>query len=482
MSNFKHRLIIKSKTGLSVKEINSKEDILNLPNVLDLKDTVQIIDKTTYGKTVEEFIKEYSNADVPTESPTDTDEAATDVNEETETVTDTPITETKVENVVDSTSTSSSQTLLVKLDPQKRKPEVVDAADSIDFSDDLNVYGVGITKFSKPLKWGIVKDFLTDDLFETPFLYTRGKASMTDTRKKKLAEIAGFDVTDNFTTEIVETSDGPYMIARATTMSTVNIEDEPLANEPTAASNAETVVENTTTVSQTQDTTEEVVVPYEQPIDEAIQSASVVKDTTVVFEPVDNTQSMDYFVDNTVIDTISHQDTYVVEPTHVDYTQPAASFIPVQNDFIGQPTASSIDPFSTYKDSNSFALDETIKTLQNIQAQMVTKDQELSTAKAHIVELNTRIESDQALIRQLTPMIPEHIGAKLVNILANTTNAADVRTVLILQITDAIKAVVSPDMPKNHISPEILDLATAIHQSTDVSALYLQVVRYLTII
>lgn len=458
---FPVRIIVRTtKTQqIQMQELQTLDEVSNLTEWFSLDDVVSAVGQTPVSMTIQEFMH-LANITSTTVENKDVSETAEDLEKSKTTVEDTITVNPETDHV---NEVAPSKTISVKLDPSKRKAEEFPASDAVDFPDDVKVYAIGKSSLTKPLEWGIVKQLLEDDMFEKPFLLVRGKASLTETRRQKLEEIAGHPVTnDNISSSVVDTSDGPYFIAKVDSTSNTHI------------------VDTTTNINQTVVDTSEQEQPSdqiqpEQTVDTVVPENTQTLSAQEVTPDTPDTYVQDVQQTNTVIDDNNSELNTDYTPTYEEtmHMTEQYDFVPpfdtnVTHDEFG-------DPFSTYQDSTSRALSNAMSNLSQIQQDLLEKDNTIES-------LIQKDKQSTSLINYLTPKLPESIKQALDSMLATFENTAINRTTFILQLNDAMRSVATNNGVPSHVNQTIGYVTLELAKLPNTYDVYLEIVRYLTLL
>ena len=445
-------------------DVTSTESIEQFKSNYAPTDIVSLVDNQNYSKTVQEFLDEFCTQSNTTESNT----AATETVDE-------PTVIEPVETVSNDTTTTDvstpKHTILAKLNPNKRKPEVVDADSLIDFDDTIKIYGIGTTEF-KPLEWSIVKCLLTDDLFETPFLLSRGKASLTQARRNKLETIASRSLEDDYIeTVYTDTPDGTWTTFK------VSLDYQEKRKE---SQNTDEIDEMDEIADlRIQDKPEAQPLPNisKSPYEEKLPdfgNAFTASDRVIPEQilPDGRVETPSPEMNESLFNTVPNEaQTESVSDFMVDI--PTTAFgVPTTQDTIVEPIH---DPFGI-PDGNALELKDARVQLTQYQTELAQLQNQLNTANDKINKALATIDNTTAVITQLSPVLPDNIRALVDNVATLQAPTAEGRTLLILQIGDAARG--NP----NGLHDAILNLATTLRETPNASELYLQIVRYLTIL
>lgn len=442
-------------------DVKSAESIEQFKSNYVLTDIVSLVDNQNYSKTVQEFLNEFCTQSAATESNTIATEPV-----------DEPTVIESVETVSNDATTidtsTPKHTILAKLNPSKRKPEVVDADSLIDFNDSIKIYGIGTTEF-KPLEWSIVKCLLTDDLFETPFLLSRGKASLTQARHGKLETIAGRSLDDDYIeTVYTDTPDGTWTTFK------VSLDYQEKRKESQNTDEMDEIADlKIPTKPETQPLPDISKSPYEEKLpdfgDAFVASDMVVPEQVMPDGRVETpSPEMNESLFNTVPDETQTQ-------SMSDFTVdiPITAFgVPTTQDTVVEPIH---DPFGI-PDGNALELKDTRLQLTQYQTELAQLQNQLNDANDKINKALATIDNATAVITQLSPALPDNIRALVDSVATLQTPTAEGRTLLILQIGDAARG------NTNGLHDTILNLAATLRETPNASELYLQIVRYLTIL
>ena len=442
-------------------DVTSAESIEQFKSNYALTDIVSLVDNQNYSKTVQEFLDEFCTELDTVESDTET----------IETTAESTVIET-TESIADSTTPSDTplpnHTILAKLNPSKRKPEVVNADSLIDFDDSIKIYGIGTTEF-KPLEWSIVKCLLTDDLFETPFLFSRGKASLTQARRGKLEAIAGRSLDDDYIeTVYTNTPDGTWTTFK------VSLDYQEKRKESQNTDEMDEIADlRIPPKPEPQPLPDISKSPYEEKLpdfgDAFVASNMVVPEQVL---PDGRVETPSPEMNESLFNTVPNETQAESVP---DFTVdiPITAFgVPTTQDTVVEPIH---DPFGI-PDGNALELKDTRLQLTQYQTELAQLQNQLNDANDKINKALATIDNTTAVITQLSPVLPDNIRTLVDSVATLQAPTAEGRTLLILQIGDAARG------NTNGLHDAILNLATTLRETPNASELYLQIVRYLTIL